>query len=161
MGLFLILWPIVDFPHLFLYGYDLFSSFRTKDKFIHSQESLLESSLIVPFFVILISLEFLNEMSFDKLWYFGSCYIKNKEYLHDHRKLRKASFSYRWVAIGQCEHLPCKFSSLNQGSNLPHMWVDTYSRPRPRFVSVCFWRSGCDRKEPMVINFRLMFMKSI
>lgn len=112
MGLFLILWPIVDFSHLFLNGYDLFSSFRTKDKFIHSQESLLESSLIVPFFVILIRLEFLNEMSFDKLWYFSSCYIKNKDYLHGHRKLRKASFSYRSVAIGQCEHLPCKFSSL-------------------------------------------------
>ncbi len=54
MRLFLVLGAVLNLPHLFLNGYNLLSSTGSENHFVHFQESLLQSCLVVAFLVIAI-----------------------------------------------------------------------------------------------------------
>jgi hypothetical protein len=91
MRVLFVLGAIVDFPHLFLNGYDLLFSGLTKNKLIHSEESLFQGELVITLDVILICFQLLNEMPFNKLGYFGA-WVNNEELPPCPSKTAKSEF---------------------------------------------------------------------
>lgn len=72
MWLLVIIWTISFFSKLLLNIFDLFSSFLFSQKFIHFQECLLQSWLIMSLLEIRISFKLLNKMSLNKSSNFSS-----------------------------------------------------------------------------------------
>jgi hypothetical protein len=91
MRVLFVLGAIVDFPHLFLNGYDLLFSGLTKNKLIHSEESLFQGELVITLDIILICFQLLNEMPFNKLGYFGA-WVFNEELPPCPSKTAKSEF---------------------------------------------------------------------
>ncbi len=78
MWLLLVLWSVVNFSHLPLDAYNLLTAGLTEDQLVHSHKGLLQGQLVVTLLVVLVCLQLLNEMSFNKFGYLGAWNVKYK-----------------------------------------------------------------------------------